>query len=180
MLSLLVCPFLYQETMHAGIISKFIFASVAVAAGMKIYVAGEYNKALPAEQKTRLAKEGHPYLDATFGIAKNTVDMVSPVFSSAAKQLERASNTLKTQREEVVPALIEKYNPFGKSTTIKELEITLQSDTSRKKELEQAESQIRQKQKDNSEAPLDETSKDKKEGTLPEQVATEPSNEIQE
>ena len=167
MLSLLVCPFLYQETVHAGIIRKFLFASVAVAAGMEIYIAGEYNKALSPEKQTRLAKEGHPYLDATFGIAKSTVDMVSPVFSGAAKQLEKASDTLQIQREEVVPALIEQYNPFGKSTTIQELERILQPNTtSQKNELEQTESKITQELQ--------------KEGALPEQPAPTPSNETQE
>ena len=163
MLSLLVCPFLYQETLHAGAIRKFLFASVAVAAGMEIYIAGEYNKALSPEKQTRLAKEGHPYLDATFGMAKSTVNRVSHVCPSAAKQLEKASNTLQSQREEVVPALIEKYNPFGKSSSMQELEKILQRDASQKNELEQAESKITQEQK--------------KEDVLLEQPDTAPSNE---
>ncbi len=122
MLSLLMCPFLYQETLHAGIIRKFLFASVAVAAGMEIYIAGEYNRTLSPEKQTRLAREGHPYLDATLEIAESTAHTISPFLASASKKLENASASLAFHREEVVPVLIKKYNPFGKSTAIQELE----------------------------------------------------------
>ncbi len=126
MLSLLVCPFLYQESVQAGIIRKFLCASLAVGAGMEIYVAGEYNKTLSPEKQTRLAKEGHPYLDATLGMVKSTTDTLSPLFANAAKQLENASNTVQLQREEIVPAFIKNHHPFQrKNEIIQDLEKTL-------------------------------------------------------
>ena len=132
-LSLLACPFLHQENVQAGFGRTFFFASVAVATGIKIYTAGEYNKTLSQETRTRLAKDGHPYLDATISMPQSAMEAVSPLLASAAEKLENGSRILQNQRETVVPDLLKKYNPFGKST-IQELEEILTSDAPKKNE----------------------------------------------
>lgn len=126
MLSLLICPFLYEETLQAGFLRRFLLASVATAAAVEIYSVGEYNKALPLQEQTRLAKEGHPYLDATFGMAENATTTMGHIFAGAALQLKNAGDTLQTQRQHVVPTLIKQYNPFNKnSAAIQDLEKAL-------------------------------------------------------
>jgi hypothetical protein len=117
MLTLLICPLFHSNTVQSGVLRKLICVSLTVAAGMEIYVAGEYNKSLPAEKQTRLSNEGHPYLDATVGFAQTTAEMGTTVFSKSAEYCKNATVCLRDQREKVLPALLQQYYPFSNGKT---------------------------------------------------------------
>jgi|GEM_PF-5177889 hypothetical protein len=115
-LSLLISPFLYQKSLHAGFIRQFVIASITTSIAMEIYLVGELNKTLPAEKQTVLIQEGHPYLDATCEMTKNIFDSAAPILLKAAEQSEKASKALQRQREKALPAFIKTLNPSKKST----------------------------------------------------------------
>lgn len=120
-LSLLTCPFLYQQNLYAGFIRKFIIASATTSIAMEIYLAGELNKTLSPEKQTVLTQEGHPYLDATFEMTKNIFDSAAPILFKAAEQSEKASKALQAQREKALPALMKNLNSSEEESTPKEL-----------------------------------------------------------
>jgi hypothetical protein len=125
-LLLLICPFLYQETLQASFLRRCILASALTATAAEIYYAGECTKTLPLQQQTRLAKEVHPYLDATLGMARNTTLFLGNILAHGAQQLKNADDALELHREETIPTLIKRYNPFNKNTAIQDLEKALE------------------------------------------------------
>lgn len=125
MLSLLMCPFFHQPTLHSGIFNKLVGASVAVAVGMKIYTTGEHNKSLAKEKQTPLTTKGHPYVDATVEFAEYAASIGGLVFSKTTEYCKQAESALHRQREITLPALLEKYYPSS-SESVEEKKAALE------------------------------------------------------
>ena len=93
-LSLLICPFFYQETLHAGNGRRIALVVAAAAFSTRVYLHAEHNKALSPTEKTVLAKKGYPYLDATLQTTEEVAQKLSLFFAEVSKKInkERESN----------------------------------------------------------------------------------------
>ncbi len=124
-LSLLLCPFLHQEPLQAGILRKLALVSVAsgIIGGTTIYRAGERIKTRPLEQQTTLAKNGYVFLDGALESAQNMANVTATFFSKSITSLGIANKALQEQRDTVLPEFIKEHNPLFQS--IRELETVL-------------------------------------------------------